>query len=75
VSSDRSLIEVESIIEDNDPRMFGRRLRILAFSAGLSTAHSSVTYAVCDKTRINVDRIHTDGKKRRSGFSLVRGAA
>lgn len=77
MATDRSLIDIGSIIEDNDPKMKGRRLIVQRFIAGKISAHSCDVFAICDSPvrkglRINVSRIHTDGKSRRSGFSLLR---
>jgi hypothetical protein len=79
MASDTNLIEVGAIIRDNDPRMPNRELCIVGFESGLITAHGREVKAVCELTgvrwkrqfRINVRSIHTDGKPRRSGFSLV----
>lgn len=71
-------LAVGNTIADNDPRMAGRTLRIQDFFA-----MSGGVYARCGLARgnasrmveIRLDRIHTDGKERRTGFSLVKPAA
>ncbi len=74
--SDRSKLEVGSTIIDNDPRMKGRTLTIRGFENGIITTHEFTMRAICEPVyggrfvRINVNSIHTDGKPRRSGFSL-----
>ena len=60
-------------IRDNDPRMYsGKRVLIID---GFEVKKNAVV-AVCNdgrrKHRVRLDRIHTDGKTRRSGFSLVK---
>lgn len=65
-------MKIGNTIKDNDPRMTGRRLEITALSdthafakrVGLTGRGSGREF------RIRLDRIHTDGKQRRSGFSL-----
>jgi hypothetical protein len=79
MACDTSLIEIGSKIRDNDPRMPNRELCIVGFVGGLITAHGRQVKAICELTgvkwkrqfRINVRSIHTDGKPRRSGFSLM----
>jgi len=75
---DRSLIEGGSIIEDSDLRMKRRKLFIKSFAQDIFTAHGHYVFITCEsqcpsveRTRINLARIHTDGKDRKSGFSLV----
>lgn len=65
------------IIRDNDPRMGVRKLEIIAFDGpehvrcrrklvnGKYSAYPAKGF------RIRKDRIHTDGKKRKSGFTLL----
>jgi hypothetical protein len=68
------LVRGDHII-DNDPRMPNRRLEILRFEA--HRHDSRCVLAVCRTVgsrfprefRIRVDRIFSDGKPRRSGFS------
>ncbi len=63
-----------NLIRDNDPRCPGRVLEVLEVRVkpGLVTL---VKAAVPPDHRrpviLRLDRIHTDGKTRRSGFSLV----
>lgn len=57
-------------IKDNDPRMNGRELTITVDAGDYIRAQNSVFQEV----RILKRRIYTDGKPRKSGFSLVRGA-
>ena len=69
-------LNVGDIIQDNDPRMPGRKLTITDFEGGDERDVMAV-YAICDTKhregiRINVARIFTDGKARRYGFNRVR---
>lgn len=67
-------LAVGNTIEDNDPRMSKRRLRIEKFVASGSSVYARCGLARGNASRfveIRLDRIHTDGKPRRSGFSLV----
>lgn len=58
------------VIVDNDPRMNGRRLTIdhLGANGGYVYACNGYRRALF---RIRADRIHTDGKERRSGYRLI----
>lgn len=66
-------VEVGSLLIDNDPRMIGRVLVV----DSISTLSHHVRVFCHNKddpalrTGIRLDRIHTDGKPRRSGFSLI----
>lgn len=81
MSTDLNMLDPGKLIADNDPRMPNRRLLIRGFEAGAFLSDGRATFAICtnirDRSRnprefrINVQRIHTDGKLRRSGFSLV----
>jgi hypothetical protein len=65
-------------ILDNDPRMLGRKLTIKELTCRSHVLGKDVQWAICQQdglfrvTRISVFRIHTDGKPRKSGFSLIR---
>lgn len=69
-------LKVWDTIRDNDPRMYsGKRVLIIdSFEA-----KGNHVVAVCNTgyrtVRVRLDRIHTDGKPRKSGFSLVRETA
>ena len=56
-------------IRDNDPREDGRVLTVEHVEGGYAHCYrsSQSTY----RTRIRLDRIYTDDKPRRSGFSLT----
>ena len=56
-------------IRDNDPRESGRVLTVEHIADGYAHCYRSPqsTY----RTRIRLDRIYTDDKPRRSGFSLT----
>lgn len=60
-------------IKDNDPRTPNRVLTVREVRG----QNPNRTYAVCTddftkrEYRIRIDRIHTDGKPRRSGFTLL----
>ena len=61
-------------IKDNDVRMPGRVLVITGFcgqQCGDVFAVASVRGNGTGETEINVKRIHTDDKPRKSGWSLV----
>lgn len=67
-------IKPGDLIRDNDPRMPNRVLIV----GRLACHHSGRDYVFCqDRSypsrgyRICTDRIYTDGKPRRSGFSLL----
>lgn len=65
-------LEVGDRIKDNDPRMNGRTLKVIGLD---------VRYVYCERVnggpqyRILRNRVFTDGKARRTGFSKVTGAA
>jgi hypothetical protein len=64
-------LKVGDRIKDNDPRMTARpALRIVA-------VHETHVVAVDGRFafKVQIRRIHSDGKPRRSGFDLVRAAA
>lgn len=63
-------ITVGSRIKDNDPRMPGRVLEVSGFYDNYVFAFVKVGRRHL-ATKIRRDRIHTDGKPRRSGWSLV----
>ncbi len=71
-------LEIGDLIADNDPRMPGRKLRVISFTT--SREDSRKVIAVCHSIhernprehRIAIKRIHSDGKRRRSGFSVLR---
>lgn len=79
MSCEPSKLERRCLIRDNDPRMPNRTLKITGF--GLRHFNSYTTFATCVSVhdqaakpreyRINIQRIHTDGKERKSGFSLL----
>ena len=56
-------------IRDNDPREDGRVLTVEHVEGGY--AHCYRTPQSTHRTRIRLDRIYTDDKPRRSGFSLT----
>jgi len=60
-------IKPGDVIRDNDPRENGRTLTVELVEGGY--AHCSRSPWSTYRTRIRLDRIHTDGKPRRSGFS------
>lgn len=68
-----SQIRIGAEIRDNDPRMQDRVLGIIGFDPqGRAIACQKNGRG---KVRILLSRIYTDGKPRRSGFSLVQEAA
>lgn len=70
-------IQIGDRIRDNDPRSLGSTRIVTAISPPTMLEHRRVSASLrggSDKTgetRIRLDRIHTDGKPRRSGWSLV----
>ena len=56
-------------IKDNDPRMYNRVLEVLDVGKTHVTATRGLRWPT---VKIRRDRIHTDDKPRRSGFSLVK---
>ena len=74
-------VKVGDRIRDNDPWMIDRVLVVKAVEEGRRHGQDPATFVIASKhggddkthqTRIRLDRIHTDGKPRRSGWSLVR---
>lgn len=64
-------IRVGDRIKDNDKRMGNRRLTVLELTETHAIAKPDYWHLT---TRIRLDRIHTDGKPRRTGFSLLEPA-
>lgn len=58
-----------TVIRDNDPRMPYRNLRVRV--VGTEYARCSHLAMTNMTARVRLDRIHTDGKPRKSGFSVV----
>jgi hypothetical protein len=60
------MLEKGQILYDNDPRYPGRKLEVVRVE---------VSYAICKsgtrQMRVRLDRIHSDGAPRRSGYSMV----
>ena len=54
-------------IKDNDPRVGNRILKIIDFDGDYVIAKQGGLHSV----RIRNDRIYTDGKPRRNGFTLI----
>jgi hypothetical protein len=54
-------------IKDNDPRMPNRVLVIVKFESGYVVTSNRDGRTI----RVRKDRIHRDGKERRSGFTLM----
>jgi hypothetical protein len=61
-------LEIGDILQDNDPRQEGRTVEIRAI---LPNGVSGMSYPKGAFVTIRRDRIYTDGKPRKSGFSLV----
>jgi hypothetical protein len=66
-----SKVKVGQVFKDNDPRMGDRRF--IVETVGERYAHLRNIRHSAVKTRIMLTRMHTDGKSRTSGFSLVAG--
>ncbi len=60
-------IKVGDKLKDNDPRVGNRILTVMKIGHGFVEAKAPSGRIV----EIRVDRIHTDGKPRRSGFDLI----
>lgn len=58
------------LIKDNDPRMPNRILQIRRVENGFVFA-SKRRDQTTGLTRIRMDRLHTDDKPRRSGWSVI----
>jgi hypothetical protein len=73
--SEKRELRIGDKIRDNDPRMLPRTLEIIDMDVAKSPILRAVAVVPGTKTqglvRIRLDRIHTDGKPRRSGWSLV----
>jgi hypothetical protein len=67
-------LEVGDIIKDNDPRMPGRKLEIVHFGQDDRLRIMALCNTVGSNPRghwIRINRIFTDGKPRRYGFSRL----
>ncbi|WP_200348925.1 hypothetical protein [Halochromatium glycolicum] len=65
-----SELKVGNKIKDNDPRTNNRVLQVI----GIDDTHCRCRhpgYPAYPDVRIRIDRIHSDGKPRRSGFDLI----
>lgn len=56
-------------LRDNDPRTKERTLYVRKIQGGYAHCATEVMGQV--RTRVRLDRIHTDGKPRRTGYSLI----
>lgn len=61
------MIKIGDMIKDNDPRMPGRKLKII----GMDNTHVRASSNYGSTVSIKKDRIFTDEKERRTGFSLI----
>jgi hypothetical protein len=69
-------IKVGDQISDNDPRMAPRVLRVVGLThrfQGLYVLCQPLRTAYKTPIRVRADRIYTDGKPRKSGFTLLKG--
>ena len=70
------IMKINSIIKDNDPRMGNRTLIVESLDGDKHIRARRILWDGTIKShpkkgfRIAINRIHTDGKKRKSGFSL-----
>lgn len=67
LEDEMSELKIGDKVKDNDPRSLHRVLTIT--SVGNETV---MAVFAARHSRISIRRIHTDGKPRRSGFSLLR---
>jgi len=65
-----SELKVGSKIKDNDPRVGNRILRVIEIDSTNCRCRPT-GYPAFPDVRIRLDRIHSDGKSRRSGFDLI----
>ena len=63
-------LKVGDRIKDNDPRMNGRVVQITRIS-GLCAFYDRRPFGSEREYSVRLTRIHTDGKPRKSGFSLI----
>lgn len=62
-------MKIGDTIRDNDPRMYsGNRLLVIV---EIGDTHITAVQGNLHPVHIRKDRIHTDGKQRRSGFTLI----
>lgn len=66
--SDKRELKVGDMIRDNDPRMKGRRHYQVAM---IGVTHVYANLSALDEVRVKREKVYTDGKQRRSGWSLV----
>jgi hypothetical protein len=62
------VIKPGNIVKDNDPRERG----CIAYVVRVTETHAHLRRASGRETRVRLDRIFTDEKDRRSGWSKVR---
>ena len=62
-------IKIGDIIRNNDPRSKGRQLYVRKIQDGY--VHAAMEPMGIRLTRIREDRIHEDGRPRRTGYSVV----
>lgn len=63
-------VSAGDILKDNDPRSKGRLLYVRKVQAG--HVHAALTPMGTRLTRVRLDRVHTDDKPRRTGYSILR---
>jgi hypothetical protein len=63
-----SEVKIGDLIKDNDPRMPGRFRRVRRFEGHGVIAEG---WGQNSEVRISLSRIFTDGKPRRTGWSLI----
>ena len=69
-------LKIDDVICDNDPRMSGRKLKIVGFTTGKDKdgiTHAGCVHIGASRTlifQIAIKRIFVDRKVRRSGFNL-----
>jgi hypothetical protein len=64
-------MKIGDSIKDNDPRMYGGK-RVLTIIE-IDETHVTAQQNALRPVRIRKDRIYTDGKARKTGFSLIKG--
>ena len=64
-------IKPGDIIKDNDPRENGRTLTVEHIEGGYAHCCRRSLRPTHRRTRIRLDRIYTDDKPRKSGFSRI----
>lgn len=66
--SEKRELKVGDMIRDNDPRM---KYRLRYQVSLISSTHVYANLSALDEVRVKREKVYTDDKPRRSGWSLV----